>query len=381
MSTRPRLLILAFSPLRADARVLRQVRLLSGRYEVTTCGYGPAPDGVEHHVRVPDELVYWHKSRPLLVARRFRQVHERNAVERMLRSTLPRGHFEVVLANDVETVPLARWLRPRGGVHADIHEYAPRQNEQSWRWRVFVAPYQRWLCREHLTRADSVTTVGEGLAAEYCREFGIDATVVLNAAAGADLDPTPTGQTLALVHSGIARRNRALHLMLDAVQQTTRPVTLDLYLVPNDPGYLVELTERAAVIPGVTVHDPVAPAELPQTLHSYDVGLFVVPPSTFNLHWVMPNKFFDYVQARLGIIVGPSPEMAGMVEKHRLGAVMSGFEAEELAAVLDATTPADVDRWKACAHAVAPGYAADRQTHGWSNAVDALAARAEPDTQ
>ena len=41
--SRPRLLVIAFSPLRSDARVLRQVRLFRERYAVTTVGYGPAP--------------------------------------------------------------------------------------------------------------------------------------------------------------------------------------------------------------------------------------------------------------------------------------------------------------------------------------------------
>jgi hypothetical protein len=53
--SRPRLLILAFSRLVSDARVLRQVRLFAQGYAVTTVGYGEAPEGVVEHVRIPDE--------------------------------------------------------------------------------------------------------------------------------------------------------------------------------------------------------------------------------------------------------------------------------------------------------------------------------------
>ena len=62
---------MTFSTVRSDARVLRQVRLFSERYAVTTLGYGPAPDGVVEHLRLPDDVVNWHKDRRLLVARRF----------------------------------------------------------------------------------------------------------------------------------------------------------------------------------------------------------------------------------------------------------------------------------------------------------------------
>ncbi|MEE6274468.1 glycosyltransferase family 1 protein [Georgenia sp. MJ206] len=370
-----RLLILSFSRIASDARVLRQVRLFAERYEVTTCGYGPAPEGVDHHVLIPDDLVYWHKDRTLLLQRRYAAVHRTNAVVAHLWDRLPRGHFDVVLADDIDTLPLALSLRPRGGVHADLHEYASRENEESWRWRLFVAPYFRWLCRTFLPHAGSVSTVGEGLAAEYAREFGVEASVVVNAPRLADLVPAPVGEPLRLVHSGNARRNRDLALMVDAVEATTRPVTLDLYLMPNDPAYLAELRERVRDVPAVTIHEPVAPEDLPRTLAAYDVGVFVLPPVTFNYLWTLPNKFFDFIQARLGIIVGPSPEMAGIVERHGLGAVTDDFTAGALARVLDDLDPEQVARWKQASHAVAPEYSAERQAQGWADAVEALAAR------
>src|SRR5699024_709845 len=69
------------------------------------------------------------------------------------------GDVDVVLANDVETVPIALELRPRRGVHADLHEYAPRLHEENPAWRRWLAPFYRWACRRYVRRADSVTTV------------------------------------------------------------------------------------------------------------------------------------------------------------------------------------------------------------------------------
>lgn len=375
MPPRPRLLILAFSAIHRDARVLRQVRLFAERYEVTTCGYGPPVAGPVRHVRIPDELVSWHKSRALLLQRRYAAVYARNSVVRHLTAVLSRGAYDVVLADDIDTVPLALWLSPPGGVHADLHEYAPRENEQSWRWRWFVAPYVRWQCSRFLPRVDSVTTVGEGLAREYRREFGIEATVVVNAAPLAHLRPGPVSEPIRLVHSGNAQRNRSLELMIDAVEAASRPVTLDLYLMPNDAAYLEELRARADQNPAITIHTPVAPAELPRALNAYDVGVFVLPPVTFNYLWTLPNKFFDYVQARLAIIVGPSPEMAELVRDHGLGSVTAAFTASDLTEALDRLDPGEVAKAKRASDAVAGRYSAERQVHGWAHAVDALAAR------
>lgn len=374
---RPTLLVMSFSPLRSDARVLRQIRLFSSRYAVTTLGYGEAPDGVVEHLRLPDDVVSWHKDRRLLMARRFETAYRSAPVTLAARQLLEgrRGSFDVVLADDVDTLPLALDLAPPGGVHADLHEYHPRQNEENRRWRLFVAPYYRWLVRTYATRADSVTTVGQGIAREYRLRFGLRPTVVVNAPHFVDLDPTPVGEPLRLVHSGAARRDRHLAIMLDALDLTHRPMTLDLYLTPNDPAYLTELRARTAGSSRVRVHDPVAPGELVEVLARADVGVFVLPPVTFNYLWSLPNKFFDFVQARLAVVVGPSPEMAGLVRQHRLGVVTDDFDAASLARALDALTPQEVEGYKRASHAAARELSAEHQVQGWARAIDTLAAR------
>src|SRR5690606_14907249 len=85
--------------------------------------------------------------------------------------------------------------------------------------------------------------------------------------------------------------------------------------------------------------EPVPYDELVQTLNGYDVGLSIFPPTTFNLAWCLPNKFFDFIQARLGVIVGPSPEMKRFVDEYRVGLVLPDFESAPLAAALEALTP------------------------------------------
>ncbi|MBW8173416.1 glycosyltransferase family 1 protein [Ornithinimicrobium sp. Arc0846-15] len=369
------LLIITFSPLKSDARLLRQLRLLSPRYAVTTVGYGEAPDGdgieLAGHVRIPDSIVAWHKDRKQVIARRYQRAYDTAPVIKFLRAELTPGTWDLVLANDVETVPLAMTMGAQG-VHADLHEYAPRQNEESWRWRLFIAPFNRWIVQRWVSKADSTSTVGAELAREYEREFGIKPDVVVNAAPYVDREPTPVGDPLRLVHSGLARRNRSLDVMIDAVRLAKRETTLDLYLMPNDPTYLAELKASAQDLPQVSFHEPVAPHELGDRLAQADLGIFVLPPLTFNYRFTLPNKFFDFVQARLGIIVGPSPEMAGLIELHGLGAVTEDFTAQSLAAALDGLSDEQVAGFKAASHAVAHELSAEEQIQGWAKAIDAL---------
>lgn len=367
--SRGSLLILSFSPIASDARVLKQVNLFKDRYDVTTCGYGPAPAGVVRHYEVPADAAAWHKDPRWLLLRQYSRVYWGNTAVAWAQDALQGSEFDVILADDVDTVPLALALAPRLGVHADLHEYAPGQNSELWRWRLFVAPYLRWLCRRYVRNVASVTTVAEGIAARYSRELGLPVSVVTNAAPYADLEPTPVTEPLRLVHSGNAQRNRTLEVMIDGVEAAAHEVRLDLLLMPNDLAYRDELRDRCAGSTRVRVLDPVPYADLVETLNAYDVGVFVLPPVNFNYEWTLPNKFFDYVQARLGLVVGPSPEMAREIEARGIGAVSADFTAAGFAEVLNSLTPELVTEWKAASAACAWELSAQVQSQGWVEAI------------
>lgn len=366
--TKRGLLILSFSPIASDARVLKQVELFTPDYEVTTCGYGPAPAGVVAHLEIDAQERAWKLEPRALLTRRYGRVYWSNRAVVAAGKLLTGRAFDVVFANDADTVPLALSLAPARGVHVDLHEYAPRQKEDLLRWRLFVAPYVRWLCRQ-VRGARSVTTVADGIAREYERKFGFRADVVTNASPAAVLEPQPVRAPIRLVHSGVALASRHLEIMCDALALTHADVTLDLFLMPNDPKYLATLQARAQSDPRIRVNAPLPYPELIRTLNTYDVGVFVLPPVNFNYAMALPNKFFDFVQARLGVIIGPSPEMARLVHAHDVGQVIGDFTAASLAAALDQLTPEKVTKWKQRSDAAAHELSAEHQTRIWQRAV------------
>lgn len=372
MTSSRTLLILSFSPIRGDARVLKQVRHFSATHTVTTCGFGPAPDGVASHIQIPDDVGPLAPYGRHITLRLYGRAYWGIGAVDFARRHLVRGAYDAVLANDVETVPVALGLAPAHGVHADLHEYSPRLHEENPAWKRRIKPFYDWLCRRYVARARSWTTVSGGLAREYASEFGFVPEIVTNAAPFAQLEPREVGDRVRLVHSGACLRNRVLMTLIEAVELADTDVDLDLYLTPNDPGYLAELREYAARVPGVTVREPVPYEHLIDTLNGYDLGVHVLPPTNFNNEWALPNKLFDYVQARLGVIVGPSAEMAAYVSEHRLGSVTSDFSAESLAAVLRTLVRGDVQAAKSSAHAAAHDLSAESQVRTWGLAIDAL---------
>lgn len=160
--------------------------------------------------------------------------------------------------------------------------------------------------------------------------------------------------------------------MIDALELSAANVTLDLFLTPNDAQYVAELRARSADLSALTVHDPVPYTELIQTLNAYDLGVFILEPLNFSYRWALPNKLFDFVQARIGMIVGPSPEMVTLVNDYQLGTVADGFTAAGLAKCFDALIPEEVLAWKRSANAAASELSSETQVQRWRDAIDRL---------
>lgn len=370
-----RILVLTYTPIANEPRALKQIRYLHGAHEVVTAGFGPAPyNDVKHHEIPKLATLRWGAigqllGAALLLFRLYRPFRLLNALNPIALRALSHTNWDVVIAHDLKTLDLALDLKPRHGVILDLHEYAPRQEEHRFLWRLLIAPYYRWVCRTTVPKSAAVVTVSQGIADEYARQFGISSTVVVNATPFAPLSVTPVASPLRLVHSGGVAAQRRLDIMITGVRESTANITLDLYLVGEQSGLLAELKSLAADDARIRFREPVPYSELITTLNDYDVGLSIFPPTTFNLAWCLPNKFFDYIQARLGVIVGPSPEMERFVEKHRNGHVLADFEPSTLARHLESLTTKRVSEWKHASDANAEKLSSESQASIWDEII------------
>ncbi|MDF2805069.1 MAG: hypothetical protein K0S43_15 [Cellulosimicrobium sp.] len=379
MTTTDTLLILSFSRLEQDARLRRQIALFADRYRVVTAGWGPPVPGAERHVELPVPVsagwrrrVRFYVEAVLLRLHAYRLLYWTQPAVRTARRVVRRERPDRILANDIETLPLALGLAPGASVHADLHEFYPGLHDDNPRWVRVRKPYLEWLIRRYAPRAGSLTTVGASVAEAY-RPFGLDLDVVTNSPSFVAMEPTPVGYPVRIVHPGASLRSRRLENMVAAVAASTADVRLTLFLTGNDPAYVAELRALAEGLGDrVRVEDAVPHDELLALVNTYDVGIHVLPPTVTNNALALPNKFFDYVQARVGVVVGPTPAMARLVQEHGLGAVTDGFDVDAVRAVVDALTPERVAGWKRAADAAAHELSAEAQLPVWVRAVERL---------
>lgn len=259
-----------------------------------------------------------------------------------------------IVVHDLALLPLALAIRGSGRVFFDAREYYSRHFEDRWFWRFFLQKFNEHLCRTYLRQADVMVTVNRGLAEAYRKEFAVDCGVLPSFPAPAAHAPGAVDpQRIRIVHHGFASRSRRLESMIDVLRHTDDRFHLELMLVGDDPRYQEKLRRHAAGLPRVTFRPPVPFGDLVRATNSYDIGLFLVPPANFNLRHALPNKFFEFIQARLMVAIGPSAQMAAFVHAHDLGVVADDFEPRTLAARLNRLSAEDVAAYKQNAHRAA----------------------------
>ena len=86
--------------------------------------------------------------------------------------------------------------------------------------------------------------------------------------------------------------------------------------------------------------------EIAERINEYDLEIIFYRPLNKNLEFAQPNKFFESIQGRLGIVVAEGKTMAPIVREWENGVVVSGFEGADLADALASLTAEDVAAMK-----------------------------------
>lgn len=352
-------LVLVFSNVKHDARVARQVSFLAKHFQVSLVCFDA--DDAENVIPIritQTKLSVIRKAflSVFLVLRlhtlAYRLLHDYKST---LEKALAGRSFDLIVANDIDTLPLAFHFKGTATTKIifDAHEYAPRHFEDKLAWRIFFQPLYLHLCTHLIPKVDVMLTVGKGLADEYEKHFHVRPIIITNAARFHDIQPSPIQEgRIRLIHHGIANPSRRLELMIEMMSYLDQRFTLDLMLMTSNYAsaqtrtYIENLKANAKKDSRIKILPSVPSKEVVKTINQYDMGVFLLPPINFNYANTLPNKLFDFIQGRLAIAVGPTPEMASIVNEYKNGLVSSEFTAKSLADKLNSISHEDLIQFK-----------------------------------
>jgi hypothetical protein len=346
-------MIISYSPLHRDPRILRQLQAIKDKYKIVTMGYTPvfpsdASNKIIHYtIYVPKNNIskknfFLRKVEKLFLymKKEYLPLYERKLDLKNI-FTAKIEEPDVIIANDWDGLYSAVYLKKknkwRARIYFDAHEYAPSELAD-FKWRLLMRPlivYALKECKEHI---DVMSTVCDGIAREYEKFFDFPSgsvSVITNAPLYQEmLHPSALlNDKIRLIHHGGASKARRLELMIKMMRYLDpEKYELIFMLVPDSKreyyNYLVKIARQ---FKNIYFIEPVETARIAETINKFDVGIYTFQVHGFNNVHSLPNKFFEYIQARLAIAIGPLVEMSSLVSRYNLGVCSKNFSPKALA--------------------------------------------------
>lgn len=359
MTPKPTVAILMFSGTAREARVMRQVMALRGKFAVTVLGMGRNP-----FTEMPDvqfvELSPDARSLPAKLLRRaalYTTVfgafvpsadlwrHRRRRCWKEALTWLLENRMDLLIAHEPETAELAARIKAKHGtkIILDLHEYSPRESDNKLHFRLIKRPHILRVLRRWGARADAALTVNEHFCDLYVQDCGLPRPVcVLNTPQRftGPRPPKPDDGRIHLIHHGVCSPARELHLSIDALRTVNPRVVLHFMFADANQACLAHLRSLAAQLPGrVFFEEPVDYTGILPAIARYHAGLYFIPNNTFNHRHALANKFFDFLCAGLPVITGPNEATGQLTRENGFGWVTDDFTPAALARVLNSLTP------------------------------------------
>ncbi len=256
-------------------------------------------------------------------------------------------NIHTLIIHEPEFFPLAVQLKKKHGIKIvfNAHEYHPLEFEDIPGWSETKGKYFTGLYRNYLHHFDLFINVCESIRLKCLEEFEVDSIVIPNAGFESKIPPSNTEQfPIRLIHHGALLPGRKIEKMIAIVQEAGEQFTLDIMIVPSKEAmdYYQLLSDLCSKTTNVRLIEPVRFDEIVPFINQYDAGIYLLEPSTFNNFNALPNKLFEFIQAKLAVIVSPSPEMSRIVSKYQIGWVASDFSTASMVKILNTLTLEDI---------------------------------------
>ncbi len=397
MPSKKSVLIICESDLSREPRVIRQILALKDDYAISTLGAKASSfDEVIHYDFNSKYQKPAHWSYPMPVRKAYSAVlksYEKlkdfyydfyvekeywTQNKKDLVKNLGSKNFDLIIAHHWESLPLAHSLKKDNTkVIFNVHDYYSLQFEKSETWNKTQKRVINHVMDKYVPKSNLIFSAWTKIHDDYQKKYGIPSIIINNATEYNELEPklkNDSDQKIYIVHHGIANSNRKIETMIKMMDYLDEKFHLDLMLIPSshEMDYFNSLKAMADADPRINFIDTVPTREIPKRINQYDIGLYILQPNGFNLTYSLPNKVFEFVQARIACLVTPNIEMKTLVEQYDLGWVAEDFDPVNVANKIKNITNEELNQKKLNAHKNAHGLAAEVNYKIIKDAVAAL---------
>ena len=367
------MLIMSRSNLESDPRVIRQLETFNKEYEIHTIARGANPKYEENFTPV-DQIKFEPPTGLLALpvvnkygyyraqvkytgdSGYYKDLLRKKFWNRELKEIVNnhgKVNYDIIICNDYNTLPLAIEIRgsKETPILFDSHEYFLDEHGDNSDWVQFTKPTVVEIANRYLKKVDSFLNVSWGISEMFEKEFGMKSEVVPNSPTYKDLNVQEAEDgKIKLIHHGMYQPNRKLEDLAKMVDSLDDRFSLDLMIKGKLPQSLKDTVNKSQKVRFV---DPVPFAQITQKINEYDISVIFYPPVNLNLKFALPNKFFESIQGRLAIALGPDGEMHNFAKKYDLGIYSSSYDFKDLGKSLSELTTDRLNELKNNSHKAA----------------------------
>ena len=229
--------------------------------------------------------------------------------------------FDVIVSNDLDTL-LGSYLASKiksGKLVYDSHEYFTEVPELQERKKI----QNIWKSIEKriLPKVKYAYTVSESIAFEYQKLYGINMRVVRNLpnfiSSHEILKPAKT-ETFNIIYQGALNIGRGLEQLIDSMQYVEN-IKLTIFGNGDISKQLQKQIQDKNLTEKVNLKGRISINKLKEETQKADLGVSLEENLGLNYYYALPNKLFDYIQARVPVLVSPFPEMQKIITKYKIG--------------------------------------------------------------
>lgn len=264
---------------------------------------------------------------------------------------LLRNRFDILVSNDLDTLPANYFAdrirhlfgkKPQGEVRHlhDCHEYfrgVPELNGRKTVTRIW-----KWIEDHIFPKLKHVIAVNQSVADLYSKEYGNHIEVIRNVPFKKPLNGSRDKSSMQIsqdqkiiLYQGAVNVDRGLEEAILAMKYLKTDGILVIAGIGDEYDRLQTFASDHGVDDKVRFLGQVPFQELHTVTRMADIGLSIEKDVSINYHYCLPNKFLDYIQANIPVLVSPFPEMKAIVDQYRIGDFIQSHDPKLLASQLD----------------------------------------------
>ena len=264
------------------------------------------------------------------------------------KSLLSLQTLDLLIVEDITLLPFALEYKdkhPQAKVMIDLREYYPLEYENDLRWLETFGAFFEYLCSTFLPQVDHALCVSEGIAQKYQEVYGIYPTLFLSLPPYSSLSPSKNTK-IELIYHGLISPDRESFNLLEIARELKDGIRLNLITLSNHLSFLQDFYSQAQKIPSIRLHQAQKLEEIIPFTNAFDLGLITLKPNGFNNTHALPNKFSEYIQARLGVISTPLPSITPLIKKYGIGKVSKDFHTQSLIELINSLDLKEIKTFK-----------------------------------